>query len=183
MFCTNCGKEIADDSRLCGYCGAPVETETGMQYQEDAGVEQQGRGAQGTPAGQQGCAGQGNFVGQQNFQGVGGYPQNYVGPQGYNANAQNRYKPDNKFNVWAFLFGGLWFLFHGMWDVFLASIVYGILLLLVNVIPVVGQIVSLVMSVACLVIMGRTANYYYRLKDQSNIPTYKAIMDPNLRRL
>ena len=24
MFCRNCGKEIADDSRVCGYCGAPI---------------------------------------------------------------------------------------------------------------------------------------------------------------
>lgn len=24
MFCNNCGKEIADDSKVCGYCGTPV---------------------------------------------------------------------------------------------------------------------------------------------------------------
>ncbi len=24
MFCRNCGKEIADDSKVCGYCGTPV---------------------------------------------------------------------------------------------------------------------------------------------------------------
>jgi len=24
VFCNNCGKTIADDARLCSYCGAPV---------------------------------------------------------------------------------------------------------------------------------------------------------------
>ena len=24
MFCSNCGREIADDSKVCGYCGTPV---------------------------------------------------------------------------------------------------------------------------------------------------------------
>ncbi len=31
MFCGNCGKEIANDSRVCAYCGTPVQTE-GQPY-------------------------------------------------------------------------------------------------------------------------------------------------------
>lgn len=43
MFCTNCGKEIPNDSRVCGYCGKPIknptQTENGIdtlaQYQNN----------------------------------------------------------------------------------------------------------------------------------------------------
>lgn len=31
MFCGNCGKEIADDSKVCAYCGTPVQSE-GQPY-------------------------------------------------------------------------------------------------------------------------------------------------------
>ena len=46
MFCTKCGKEIADNAKFCKYCGSPVEVNTeepletppDMGTTEDAGV-------------------------------------------------------------------------------------------------------------------------------------------------
>ena len=31
MYCGNCGKEIDNDSRFCGYCGSPVSVESNME--------------------------------------------------------------------------------------------------------------------------------------------------------
>lgn len=32
MFCSHCGKEISDDSKVCGYCGTPID----MKRQENS---------------------------------------------------------------------------------------------------------------------------------------------------
>ena len=35
MFCSNCGKEISDDSKVCGFCGIPVgSTQTKTSYHQ-----------------------------------------------------------------------------------------------------------------------------------------------------
>ncbi|QOJ19448.1 MAG: zinc ribbon domain-containing protein [Gammaproteobacteria bacterium] len=34
MFCTQCGKEIIDDAKFCGHCGAPLEATDQKTLQE-----------------------------------------------------------------------------------------------------------------------------------------------------
>ena len=34
MFCTQCGKEVIDDAKFCGHCGAPLETTDQKTLQE-----------------------------------------------------------------------------------------------------------------------------------------------------
>lgn len=37
MYCGNCGKEIDNDSRFCGYCGAPVNAEANLKGESTSG--------------------------------------------------------------------------------------------------------------------------------------------------
>lgn len=129
MFCGNCGKEIPNDSNVCGYCGSRVEALTGS-----------GR----------------NFV-----------------------KKPNGYKPDNKFNIWAFLFPPIWALVHGLVDLGLS--IFGIAIL-VGIIPGIGILLELIFMIAVCIFMGRNGNYYYRLKKEQQISALAALKDPDFRR-
>ncbi len=55
MYCNNCGKEIADGSKFCSYCGSPVTAETEAPQKYDASeaaapVEQETRETAAAPA-------------------------------------------------------------------------------------------------------------------------------------
>ena len=39
MYCTNCGKEIPDNSKFCGYCGAPTANAQNTQNQNTATLQ------------------------------------------------------------------------------------------------------------------------------------------------
>lgn len=137
MFCTNCGKEISEDSMVCAYCGAPVP-----------GREQ---AYNGQPGSQQAYNGQ-------------------TSSQQYNL------KPDDSFNLVAGLFTWIWALVKGMWDLCIFDVIVCIVLGFV-------PILLMIYLIARIVIVGRNANYYYRLKETQGIPMHTAITDPNLRRL
>lgn len=138
MFCGNCGKEITNNSNVCGYCGSPVKPlNGGRKY---------------------------NII-QKNNRGLG---------------EDKVYKPDDKFNIWAFIFSCIWALTHGLWDIALAVFVVGIVM---GIIPVIGIIFNLVFGFAVAIFMGRNGNYYYRLKKQHNISTLAALKDSELRRI
>lgn len=133
MFCKNCGREIENDSRFCGYCGAnttnnidtnPYTIPTNNQQQE---------------------------------------------------NVNEQFKPDNRFNIMAFLFLWIWAAVKGLWDLMLIDLI----LSLVIFIPVVGWLFLLIWRLFA----ARNANYYYRIKEQMKIPFYKAIQDTNIRRI
>jgi hypothetical protein len=218
MFCGQCGKEIPHDSRVCSYCGAPVEGAEGSGYTQPAASQPyqgqpnvqpyQGQPNvqpyQGQPNAQpyQGQPNAQPYQGQPNAQPYQGQPNvqpyqaspngqpcqmqpynqpYYNGQQYYNGQSGSGYnlKPDNKYNLVAALFTWLWALFKGMWDLALFDFAVGLVFL----IPVVGWVVSVLYLIFRLAILGRNANYYYRLKVTMGIPMYKAIMDPNLRRL
>ena len=40
MFCSKCGKEIADNSQVCGYCGTPVTARTSYGQQNTQNTQQ-----------------------------------------------------------------------------------------------------------------------------------------------
>lgn len=159
MFCNMCGKEIADDSNVCGYCGAPVQ-----RVQQDAN----------------------GMMSQQNTNGMMSQQKNNYGQQGYNEPGYGRaYKPDNRFNWAAFFFTGLWLLVKGMWDAWLMLFGIGFILGILMAIPGLNAVIGIVMIVfdfASKIIFGRTGNYYYRLKEEQKIPFRKAIRDAQLRR-
>ena len=125
MFCNNCGKEIPNNSNVCGYCGSPVKPLDGT-------------------------------------------------------GKNKTYKPDNRFNIWAFIFSGIWALVHGLWDIALIAFVVG---LVMAIILVIGIILSFVFGLAFAIFLGRNGNYYYRLKKQQHISTLAALKDPELRRI
>lgn len=124
MFCTNCGKEIPDHSKVCGYCGTVLKS---------------------------GC--------------------------------REEFKPDNKFNIMAFLFATIWLLVKGMWDAAGIMIGLGVLGIIIGLIPVVGLLLTSVTGIILGIFWGRTGNYYYRLKKQMGISFLEAFRDPQLRRL
>lgn len=199
MFCSVCGKEIANDSNVCGYCGAPVQGNTHnggnmgnvQGYSNQVNNDQQYYSGQ-TNNNQQYNSGQANYNNQQlsynNPQynnGQPGYnaPQQYNNGQGYNNqqnNGVNSFKPDNKYNIVAALFTWIWALVKGMWDLAILDIVISFIIL----IPVVGAIIWFIYFwVFRIAFVGRNANYYYRLKETQKISMFKAIQDPNLRKL
>lgn len=96
-----------------------------------------------------------------------------------NNNGYGNLKPDNKYNLVAGLFPFLWSLVKGMWDLTAVCLVFTI----IGLIPVIGQVISLVWFFVSLILIGRNANYYYRLKKTQNIWMHQAIKDPQLRRL
>ena len=211
MFCSACGKEIASDSNVCGYCGAPVQgntqnsgnAENVQGYSDQVNNNQQYNNGQANYNNQQYNNGQANYNNQQynngqpiynnqqynNGQPIYNAPQQYNNGQGcYNQQNSNMYslQPDNKFNIIATLFTWIWALVKGMWDLFLVDLVIKIILLILTFIPV-ANIVALILRFiyfcARIVIVGRNANYYYRLKATQKIYMFKAMQDPNLRRI
>lgn len=96
-----------------------------------------------------------------------------------NSNNSERLKPDEKYNFIAGFFTLFWALFKGMWDLVLVCFAF----MIIGLIPVIGQVISLTWFAVSLIVIGRTANYYYRLKKTQNIWMYQAIMNPELRRL
>ncbi len=128
MYCSNCGKEIGNDFKVCAYCGTPV-----------------------------------------------------IGASQANRNVKpKQLKPDEKYNLVAAFFPLLWSLSKGMWDLSLLSFFLGvaaIISLLTNL------VIFLVWIIIRFAILGRTANYYCRLKKTQKIWMYKALMNPELRRL
>lgn len=103
--------------------------------------------------------------------------------QGYSNqqnNSMNYLKPDNKYNLAAALFTWIWALVKGMWDLAILDFLFTFIIL----IPIVGAIIGFIYFwVFRIAFVGRNANYYYRLKETQKILMYKAIQDPNLRRL
>ncbi len=198
MFCSQCGKEIANDSKVCSYCGVPVQgTEeagytqplnsqpyqappNGQPYQTPPGgqpyqVPPNGQPYQTPPIGQ---PYQAQSYGQPYQMAPAGQPYyNGQSNQGYNL------KPDFKYNLAAAFFPGLWALFKGMWDLAIVEIVIGCISVPLAPVAGIGVIIGIVMTIFNFGILGRNANYYYRLKATMGIPMYKAIADPNLRRL
>lgn len=124
MFCSNCGKEIPDHSKVCGHCDAVL----GSGHSEV-------------------------------------------------------FKPDNKFNIMAFLFATIWLLVKGMWDAAGIMIGFSVLGIIIGLIPVVGLLLTSVTGIILGIFWGRTGNYYYRLKKQIGISFLEAFRDPQLRRL
>lgn len=183
MFCSKCGKEIPDDSKVCAYCGAQVQVQAESQpYHTTQPNNQQFHAASpnnqpynGQPNSQQYYNGQPN-----NQQYYNGQPNN----QPYGGYANISLKPDNKFNLAAALFIWIWAMFKGMWDIAIADFVLMFVMTFIAiVIPVVGVILFLIFLLAQFILFGRNANYYYRLKETQGISTLKALRDPNLRRL
>ncbi len=213
MFCSKCGKEIPDDSKVCAYCGAQVQVQAeGQPYnttqpnnQPYNTVQPSNQPYHAASPNNQPYNGQPNnqpYNGQPNNQPYNGQPNNrqyYNGQpnnqQYYNGQPNNQQyyngqpnnmmsankslKPDNKFNLAAAFFTWIWALFKGMWDLALLDFFISFLFF----IPVAGQIFAVLYLIFRIAIVGRNANYYYRLKVTMGIPMYKAIMDPNLRRL
>ncbi len=35
MFCSNCGKQLEDCDKVCGFCGAPVQSESNVTLSKD----------------------------------------------------------------------------------------------------------------------------------------------------
>lgn len=175
MFCVNCGKEIPNDSVVCGYCGTAVEKAGSGRTESHAAGETSGYNVQPNNENQR-------YNVQPNYGGQPGYNSqpNYAAQPGYNA--YNRFKPDSKFNLWAFLFGFLWLLVHGLWDAAAVTLVINIILIAISATGV-GAIVAGPIGLVVSVLIGRNANYYYRLKEQYNIMPFKALRDPNLRRI
>lgn len=199
MFCSQCGKEIANDSKVCSYCGVPVQgadkagytqplnsqpyqvPPNGQQYQTPPGgqpyqVPPNGQPYQTPPGGQP------YQMQQYNQPYYDGQPNNQ---QYFNGQLQQRYnlKPDYKYNLAAAFLPGLWALVKGMWDLAIVEIVINCISVLLAPVAGAGLIIGVVMMIFNLGILGRNANYYYRLKATMGIPMYKAITDPNLRRL
>lgn len=170
MFCAKCGKEIPDDSAICGYCGTAIQGRV-TPPNDDTRL---GYGEQANYGGQPGYGNQQNYGGQPGYGNQQYSPQDYGSQQG----AGRRFKPDHKFNVWAFLFTFWWPLFHGLFGVSLISFLIGFIFWIL----VVGQTIGVILGLIFKVIVGRTGNYYYRLKEQQKISIFKAIRDPNLRR-
>jgi len=175
MFCSECGREIVENAKICSYCGKPVQ-----------GNNQPYRNVQPNP-GQQYYSNQADNNPQYYSNPTNNYSANYMqqpyGSQFNNDNSRNlTFKPDNRFNLVAGLFTWIWALCKGMWDLFLLdfliSFICGILIPLGIVIIPMG-----IVKLARIIIVGRNANYYYRLKELEKIPMYKAIQDPNLRRI
>ena len=232
MYCTTCGKEIADDSKVCGYCGAAVTareeegsyqaggssgpnyggpqsySQTGNFQQSNynqqnyaqqpnynqPGYTQQLNNSQQSNYGQQGYTQQPNYnqqgyAQQPNYDQPGYTQQPNYSQQGYAqqpVNVQSRYeeyKPDNKFNIVAFFFPFLWSLCKGMWEMALLDLGIGIVLGLIGIIPAIGWAICILGNLILNVLYGRNANYYYRLNKQIGIPFFKAIQNPQLRKL
>lgn len=237
MFCTNCGKEIPNDSRVCGYCGKPIQnpaqTENGIDTQAQYQNNQQGNGqqyqssqpynnSQQNPNGQpynnqpyqngqpynnqqysngqpynnqqyqngQQYNNQQNQNGQQynNRQYQNGQPNYNVPPMYNNPQAQNNMgntalQPDNKFNLVAGLFTWIWGFINGLWELAVIDIIIDIVNMLLMVIPPLGLFITIIYLTMRIIIVGRNANYYHRLKVTQNISFLSAIRDPNLRRI
>lgn len=159
MFCSECGKEIVNDAKICSYCGKPVQGNNQPYNNVQPNINQQ---YYSNPA------------------------NNARPPYGnppYIVNSRNFiFKPDNKFNLVAGLFTWIWSICKGMWDLFLIDFLVHFLFGLL--VPFgIGLLLWVVYLVARIVFIGRNANYYYRLKETQKIPMYKAIQDPNLRRV
>ena len=35
MFCSNCGKQLEDSDKVCGFCGVPVQSESNITLSKD----------------------------------------------------------------------------------------------------------------------------------------------------
>ena len=35
MFCSNCGKQLQDGDKVCGFCGVPVQSESNVTISKD----------------------------------------------------------------------------------------------------------------------------------------------------
>ena len=35
MFCSNCGKQLEDGDKVCGFCGVPVQSESNVTLSKD----------------------------------------------------------------------------------------------------------------------------------------------------
>lgn len=197
MFCSACGKEIASDSNVCGYCGAPVQgntqnsgnAENVQGYSDQVNNGQQNYSGQSYNNNQQYNNGQANYNNQQynNGQPIYNAPQQYNNGLGY-YNQQNnnmyRFKPDNKFNIVAGLFTWIWALVKGMWDLFLIDFLISLVIAFITHHNFgVGSVLDFTYFWARLFFVGRNANYYYRLKATQKISMFKAMQDPNLRRI
>ena len=109
-----------------------------------------------------------------------GMQQQYNNPSNNNHDRNVTFKPDNKFNIWAGFFTGIWSLIKGMWDLFFIYMLVHIICALL--VPLgIGSFLWSIFLVVKFIFVGRNANYYYRLKETQKIPMYKAIRDPNLR--
>ncbi len=109
-----------------------------------------------------------------------GMQQPYNNPSNNNHDRNVTFKPDNKFNIWAGLFTGIWSLIKGMWDLFFIYVLVHIICALL--VPLgIGSFLWSIFLVVKFIFVGRNANYYYRLKETQKIPMYKAIRDPDLR--
>lgn len=206
MFCSNCGKEIPDNLKVCGYCGTPVQRNVKnvgnagntKGYSNQVNNDQQYYSGQPYNSNQQYSNVQQSYNNNQQYNNVQPYnsnqqynngqpnyntPQQYNNGQGFNNqqnNSINNLKPDNKYNLVAALFTWIWALVKGMWDLAILDFLFTFIIL----IPIVGAIIGFIYFwVFRIAFVGRNANYYYRLKETQKILMFKAIQDPNLRRL
>ncbi len=167
MYCANCGKELGNDFKVCAYCGTPVAGAS----QNTNTIQVQNRY----------CLNCGKELGN-DFKVCA-----YCGAPVISARQTSRngkLKPDKEYNLIAALFPLFWSLFKGMWDLSLFSFCLGvaaIISLWTN--SVLDIAIFLAWIVARFAFLGGTANYYYRLKKTQNIWMYRALMNPELRRL
>lgn len=158
MFCSECGREIVNDAKVCSYCGKSVQGSSQQYSSMQSDTNQQ------------------NYSNQQNY----GMQQQYNNPSYKNYDRNVTFKPDNKFNIWAGLFTGIWSLIKGMWDLFFIYVLVHIICVLL--VPLgIGSFLWGIFLIVKFIFVGRNANYYYRLKETQKIPMYKAILDSNLR--
>lgn len=203
MYCTSCGKEIPDDSRVCGYCGSSV-TGTYGASQQMTGQQPYSQPVNGQQPYSQSVNGQQPYSQQMNRQqpysqqmnGQQPYGQQMNGQQPYGQLVNSRpgyvqpaYMPGNnqnivsdKFNIVAFFFPWIWLLVKGMWDAAGITFAIGFISGLLVAIPPVGVVVIPIVDLLIRIFWGRNGNYYHRLKSQMGISFIKALRNPNLRR-
>ncbi len=205
MYCSNCGKEISEDYKVCGYCGAPVNvtapTAGNSAQFPNNNMQVQNNNMQvsnGTPQYNNGAPQYNNGIPQYNNgypQYNNGYPQYNNGYQQYNngyqqynggsmyqQNYNTGYDTDRKFNFVAAFFPWIWGMVKGMWDMALISLALSLLGIPLAITGV-GLVISIPVTIAQFLLFGRNANYYYRLKEERGITFFKAVSDPNLRRI
>ena len=198
MFCSTCGNEISNDANVCSKCGAVIN-ESGMMENVQP-VQDHQQPVQGYQQPMQGY--------QQPVQGYQQPMQGYQQPmQGYQQPMQGGYNKmgeyyqkarqgmhdarhvvdvalDNVFNLWAFIFGEIWLLTKGLYDIAIATFVIDFFVYSIvqtdwlNLFPY-----YVIFRLGTGIFFGKNGNYYARIKREMNIGFFKAVRDPELRKI
>ena len=195
MFCTKCGKEVAEGFQVCGYCGAPVEQQGGVNdnvQQTSTQSIQQGDGGSMYTQNNNAQMNNGQGYGQQMNNGQ-MYNQGYnpqmnngqmynqgYNPQMYNANYQNQMGPaytGDGVTIVGFFFPFLWTLFKGLWEASLVIVVIDLIFL----IPIIGLILGAILHLACAIFICAKGKRYARLHREMNVSLIQILKDRQLR--